>query len=135
MDVFFCTTFNIMMRKNIPFDFIFDYLITLDIKTKPMFGLWAIYLDDKIMLILRQRDKNQEMNGVWIATSQEFHNSLRKDIPSLTSITPNTLEDTEWQLIPENHPDFETSVRKACELILNHDIRIGRIPKPKKKKG
>ncbi len=100
-----------------------------------MFGLWAIYLDEKIMLILRQRDKNPESNGVWIATSQEFHSSLKKDIPSLTSLTSNDLKDTEWQLIPEEHPDFEASVRKACELIVNKDARIGRIPKPKKKKG
>lgn len=124
-----------MTKKSIPFDFIFDYLIPLDVKIKPMFGMWSIYLDDKILLILRQRDKNPESNGIWVATSQEFHNSLRKDIPSLTSITSNLEEDTEWQLIYENDTNFEASARKVCELILNRDIRIGRIPKPKKNKS
>jgi len=120
-----------MIKKNIPFDFIFDYLMSLDIQVKPMFGMWALYLDDKIMLILRQRDKNPKSNGVWIATSKEFHTSLRKEIPSLNAIT---LNETEWQLISEESKDFEISVRKVCELILNKDIRIGRIPKPKKSK-
>lgn len=123
-----------MISKKIPFEFIFDYLIPLDIKIKPMFGLWAIYWNDTILLILRQRDKNRESNGVWVATSSEFHDSLRKDIPSLKSIDSNPLQETEWQLIHEDDTDFETSVRKACELILNKDTRIGRIPKPKKRK-
>lgn len=120
-----------MIHKNIPFPFIFDYLLSLDIKIKPMFGMWSIYLDDKIMLILRQRDKNPQSNSIWVATHKEFHRSLKKDIPVLTSISS---EEKEWILISEENKTFETSARKVCDLILNKDIRIGRIPKTKKRK-
>jgi hypothetical protein len=30
--------------------------------------------------------------------------------------------------------DFESSVMRACELVLHGDLRIGKVPKPKKKK-
>lgn len=120
-----------MISKNIPFQFIFDYLISLDIKVKPMFGMWSIYLDDKIMLIVRHRDKNPQANGIWVATNKEFHQSLMKDILSLTSISS---EEKEWLLISEESKDFEASARKVCELIISKDIRIGRTPKPKKSK-
>ena len=76
-----------MARKNIPFDFLFDYLTPLDITVKPMFGMWAVYLNEKILLILRERQDYADTNGVWIATSQEHHNSLKKDLPSLRSIS------------------------------------------------
>ncbi|RXR20380.1 hypothetical protein EQG63_00150 [Flavobacterium amnicola] len=120
-----------MVNKNIPFSFIFDYLISLDLKIKPMFGMWSIYVEDKIMLILRQRDKNPQSNGIWVATHKEFHQSLKKDISALTSIAS---EEKEWLLISEENKDFETSVRNLCNLMLNKDLRIGRIPKPKKQK-
>lgn len=119
-----------MVNKNIPFSFIFDYLLPLEIKIKPMFGMWSIYIDDKIMLILRQRDKNPQMNGVWIATHKEFHQSLKKDILVLTSISS---DENEWLLLPEETIHFEASARKVCDLILKKDNRIGRMPIPKKK--
>ena len=36
-----------MKNKNLPFEFVFDYLTPLDITVKPMFGMWAIYVNDK----------------------------------------------------------------------------------------
>jgi hypothetical protein len=37
-------------------------------------------------------------------------------------------------MIQEEAPDFEESVSTICHLILKGDNRIGKIPKPKKKK-
>ena len=101
-----------------------------------MFGLFAIYLNEKIVLILRQRSEFPDTNGVWIATTQEHHKSLKNEIPSLQSISTdsNGLTETEWQLIPADTDDFESSVIKVCELIKHGDPRIGRIPKPRKSK-
>ncbi len=123
------------MAKNIPFDFVFDYLTPPKVIVKPMFGLWAIYVGDKIVLMLRQKKDFGDTNGVWIATSEEYHESLKKNFPSLCSIS-NYLKgktETEWQLLSENADDFESSVIKVCEFIKLGDHRIGRIPKYRKK--
>ena len=124
------------MQKNIPFDFVFDYLFPLEVKVKPMFGLFALYVGEKIVFMLRQRTENPEINGVWIATSQKYHKSLKKAFPSLRSIaaTSDNIAETEWQLFPVDTDDFEKSVIRACELIKQNDPRIGRIPKPPKPK-
>lgn len=107
-----------MIRKNIPFDFVFDHLMPLDVTVKPMFGMWAIYAGEKILLILRQRKDRPETNGVWIATNSEHHKSLKSDLPSLRSIFAyeGSDKDTQWQLLPVEADDFEASVIKACEL-------------------
>jgi len=124
-----------MSRKNLPFDFVLDYLMPLEVRVKPMFGLWAIYVEEKIMLILRQRKVNPEINGVWVATTPEHHQSLKKELPDLRSISTyaddgsNVSDETEWQLIPQDSDEFEASVRKVCEWIKHRDPRIGRIPK------
>jgi hypothetical protein len=71
-----------MSQKNIPCDFVFDYLMPLEVTVKPMFGVRAIYVDKKIMLVLKQRKDSPETNGVWIAHPGASQ-SLRKELPSL----------------------------------------------------
>jgi hypothetical protein len=119
-----------MAPKNIPFDFLFDDLIPLDIAVKPMFGMWAVYLNEKILLMLRDREDFTETNGVWIATTQEHHDSLKKELPSLQSISNYKmgLKETEWQLLPADSNDFEEAVRRVSEMIKRNDQRIGRAP-------
>jgi hypothetical protein len=124
-------------QKNIPFNFVFDYLVPLEVIVKSMFGMFALYTNEKIILMLRQRKEDLGLNGVWIATSQEHHKSLKNDIPSLRAVSPvsDSLAETGWQLIPHESSDFEKSVIKACELIKHGDRRIGKIPIPRKKKA
>lgn len=101
-----------------------------------MFGMFALYIGEKIVLILRQRTKYPEINGVWIATKEEHHKSLKKDFPSLQSISSysdNNIE-TEWQLLALNSDDFENSVIKVCEFIKHNDPRIGKLIKSRKPK-
>jgi hypothetical protein len=126
--------FKLNHQKYIPFTFDFDDLFPLEVKVKPMFGLWAIYVSKKIILILRQRPDFPETNGVWIATNQEHHKSLKNGLPSRCSISPysDVSSETEWQVLPVDSDDFESSVRKVCELINHNDYRIGRIPIPVK---
>lgn len=121
-----------MIRKNIPFDFVFDHLAPLEVTVKPMFGLWAVYLNGKILIVLRERKDHTDTNGVWVATNNEHHKSLKKDLPSLKSfsIYSKPVNETEWQVIPVEADDFEASVIKVCELIKRGDNRIGRIPAP-----
>jgi hypothetical protein len=124
------------MRKPIPFEFVLDELSALDPYTKPMFGCTAIYVDQKIVLILRERPQHLRDNGVWIATTIDHHESLKKDLPSMRTIEVfETRGPSGWQIIPMDSETFEEEVLKACELIKKDDPRIGKIPKPKKIKS
>jgi len=101
-----------------------------------MFGSYAVYVGQKIVFILRDRKTHPEVNGVWIATGHEHHKSLKKELPSLISVAVlnNGNGETGWQMLQADDEDFEPLVIKACELVLHGDPRIGKIPKPKRKK-
>jgi hypothetical protein len=124
------------MTRKIPFPFILDRLHALDPVVKPMFGSYAVYVREKIMFVLREREDHEDANGIWIATSKEHHASLKKEFPSLQSIyiLSNGKNETGWQMIPANADDFESSADHACDLIIKGDTRIGKIPKARKKK-
>jgi hypothetical protein len=62
----------------IPHAFVLDAISTLSPYTRPMFGCLAIYVKDKIVLILRDKPKSTADNGVWLATTQEHDQSLRR---------------------------------------------------------
>lgn len=119
-------------KKPIPFEFILDYLFPFVPEIKPMFGSFAFYNGKKIVLIVRDKKDDPEMNGVWVATSKEHHESLRKELPSLSSIPLLGKGETNWQLIPAGADDFEAAVIHVCELVKKGDKRIGTIPKKKK---
>jgi len=115
-------------RKPIPHAFVFDAISTLSPYTRPMFGCLAIYVRDRIMLILRDKPKSPVDNGVWLATTQEHHQSLRRDFPNMRSIQVSGKPVTGWQVLPVDAPDFESAALRACELVLAGDPRIGKIP-------
>ena len=115
-------------RKTVPHEFVLDGLSSVSFYTRPMFGCLAIYLADKIVLILRDRPTHISDNGVWLATTEEHHASLRKDFPHLRSIGVLGKKVTGWQVLPADAPDFETAALRACELVLAGDARIGKVP-------
>ena len=115
-------------RKPIPYAFVLDALSVLSPYTRPLFGCLAIYVKDKIVLILRDKPKSAADNGVWIATTQEHHPSLRCDFPNMRSIQVLGKRVTGWQVLPVDAPDFESAALRACELVLAGDPRIGKIP-------
>lgn len=121
-------------KKAIPFDFVLSEIESLMPYTKPMFGAHGVYIDDKIVFILRDRDSSPEDNGVWIATTEEHHKSLKKDLPIMRSIAVFGPGPTGWQVLPSESDDFEDCVIKACAFVLRKDPRIGKIPKTKLKK-
>jgi hypothetical protein len=60
-------------RKPIPHAFVLDAISTLSPYTRSMFGCLAIYVKNRIVLILRDKPTNAADNGVWLATTQEHH--------------------------------------------------------------
>jgi hypothetical protein len=127
-------TYKEMIKgKKIPFDFVLEKLHSLEPEVKMMFGCYAVYIGEKIMLILRQRENHTEDNGIWIATLPQHHDSLKEKLP-LRSIAVFGPGETGWQLLPEDENEFEQKAIEICELILNNDERIGKIPKKKKRK-
>jgi len=122
------TAFSAKRRKAIPHEFVLDALASLSPRTHPMFGCIAIYIDDKIVLILRDKASQTEDNGVWLATTTDHHESLQRDFPCMRSIKVLGKKVTGWQVLPANAPDFEESAMRACDLILAGDPRIGKVP-------
>ena len=119
-------------RKRPPFEFVLDALAELEPRTNPMFGCLAIYIGPKIVLVLRDKP-GQPDNGVWLATTCEHHESLRRDFPHMRSIGVLGKGVTGWQVLPAEAPDFEEAALHACELVAARDPRIGKIPASKKK--
>src|SRR5246127_819936 len=115
-------------RKPIPHAFVLDAVSTLSPYTRPMFGCLAIYVKDKIVLILRDKPTNTADNGVWLATTQEHHQSLRREFPNMRSIQVLGKRVTGWQVLSVDAPDFESAALRACDLVLAGDPRIGKIP-------
>ena len=86
-------------------------------------------------MILRDKNSKTEDNGVWLATTEEHHESLRCEFPHMRSIGVLGKKVTGWQILPADAPDFEETALHACELILGGDPRIGKIPGAKRRRA
>ena len=122
------------MDREPPFDFIFDYLLPIEIEVKPFFGMFAIYANNKLLLLLRERDKETEKNGIWIATVGNGVETLKAELPGSLVLFERKSRKDEWLLISSDEDAFERSAIRLCELIVRRDPRIGRIPKPRARK-
>lgn len=122
--------------KKIPFEFVIEELFQLEPRVNPMFGCHAVYVGEKLMLILRDKPDHTESNGIWISTAEEHHASLKKDFPTATTVAILTSpgRETPWRMIHKDDEHFEEYALKLCDLIRKKDPRIGKIPKAKKKK-
>jgi hypothetical protein len=127
-------------KKPIPFRFVLEELEPLAPVLKPMFGCHAIYIGEKIVLFLCDREdlldpeEVADQKGVWVATTVEAHASLAAEFSSVRARLPEELNQSPWLRLSASAPDFETQALRACELILQGDPRIGRIPKQQKLK-
>jgi hypothetical protein len=65
---------------------------------------------------------------VWLATTEEHHQSLRREFPNMRSIQVLGKKVTGWQVLPADAEDFEQAALRACELVLAGDPRIGKVP-------
>jgi hypothetical protein len=121
-------------RKRVPHEFVLESLAELSPRTNPMFGCLAVYVAEKIVLILRDKTTGETTdNGVWLATTKEHHETLRREFPNMRSIGLLGKKVTGWQILPADAPDFEEASLRACELIIGRDPRIGKVPNARRK--
>lgn len=123
------------MNREVPFDFIFDYLLPIETTVKPFFGMFAVYSGEKLLLILRERDDQPGLNGIWIAAARGGQESLKKDLPALLMVSGLKAKKSEtgWLMISAAADGFEETAIRVCELIVRRDPRIGKIPPLKRK--
>jgi hypothetical protein len=122
-------------KKSPPHPFILEALASLEPEVRRMFSGYAVYIGNLLVFMLRDSDKSPQDNGLWLVLSETIEPSvkaLRKDFPSLRKI--DLLGDfiSHWLLIPSDSPTFEEESLHACDLVLRHDSRIGRIPKSRR---
>jgi hypothetical protein len=121
--------------QKLPHAFVIEALAPLNPEVRRMFSGFAVYLGDRIVLILRDHHRSPQDNGVWLVLSENASPSdpkLQKEFPSLRSIELLRNKIGHWLLIPSDGPDFETEALHACDLLLRHDPRLGRIPKSRR---
>jgi hypothetical protein len=124
------------VNRNLPFDFIFDYLLPIETRVQALFGMFYIYTGQKLLLVLRERRNQPEMNGIWIAVAKGGHESLIKELPALRPFPgPRSKKGEDgWLVIPATSDDLERSAIRIGELIAHRDPRIGKIPPPRRPK-
>ena len=64
-----------------------------------MFGSLAIYVEYKIVFLLRGSLNDLEANAVWLATAIEHHESLRSGFPNLRLIRIMGKDLTGWRYL------------------------------------
>ena len=78
-----------------------------------MFGSHAVYVNERIVFILRQKEEAKTLrdDGVWVAMLPEHTDSLRREYPSLREIELFAARGrkgfTGWLNLPANDDGFE----------------------------
>ena len=124
-------------RKTAPYPFVVETLASLEPEVRPMFSGFAVYIGEKIVLMLRDSPKHPVDNGLWLVFSESANISdpaLIREFPSLRRIELLGGKIAHWLLIPSDSPTFESEALHACDLLLRHDSRFGRIPQSRKAK-
>ena len=115
-------------KRQSPFQFVLDELIPIRPTVKRAFGLTYVYLGERLLLSLRQSEKQPRFNGVWLYTEAEHIESLRVEFPSLPRrcFWKSKKSGHGWVILAAELEDFEEYAYKACEMMLRGDKRIGR---------
>lgn len=114
-------------KKQVPFPFVLEELVSLRPTIKRMFGFTYVYLDHKLLFSLRDSVKQPGTNGIWIYTTAEHLESLAREFPQLPRRQLWRSGKNCWVVLASRLEDFEEYAFKACELVLKGDQRIGRV--------
>ena len=123
------------LKQKPPHAFFLEALAPMNPEVRRMFSGFAVYLGDRIVCMLRDRQESPKDNGVWLVLSDGTSPSdpdLRQEFPSLRAIGLLGGKIRHWLLIPSDSPGVETEALHACDLLLHHDPRFGRIPQSRR---
>ena len=123
------------LKQKLPHAFVLEALAPLNPEVRRMFSGFAVYLGDRIVCMLREHKKFPRDNGVWLVLSDGTNPAdpnIRQEFPSIRSIDLLGGKIRHWLLIPSDSPGFETEALHACDLLLHHDPRLGRIPQSRR---
>jgi hypothetical protein len=115
-------------KKPVAYEFVLDELADLPVSTRPMFGSTAVYVDDRIVFILRQKGHGNVDDGVWVVCDRERINEALTLLPTLRKIEVLGGRAGGWRKLAADSPSFEEDVLAACRLVKQGDPRIGKIP-------
>ena len=122
-------------KQKSPHAFVLDALAPLNPEVRRMFSGFAVYIGNRIVCMLRNHHKSPRDNGVWLVLSENTDPrdpELRREFPSIRNIDLLGDKIRHWLLIPSDSPEFEVEALHACDLLLNHDRRLGRIPESRR---
>jgi hypothetical protein len=122
-------------KQSPPHAFVLEALASLNPEVRRMFSGFAVYIGDRIVCMLRDHDKSPQDNGVWLVLSDGTDPAdpkIRREFPSIRTIGMLGNKIRHWLLIPSDSPTFEDEALHACELLLRHDPRLGRIPESRR---
>jgi hypothetical protein len=122
-------------KLKIPHAFVLEALAPLSPEVRRMFSGFAVYVGDRLVFMLRDHIKSPKDNGIWLVLAEGIDPAdatLRRDLPSIRSIQSLRSKISHWLLIPSDSADFERAAVDACDLILRHDPRLGRIPRSRR---
>jgi hypothetical protein len=114
------------MNYEIPFSFVLKELYPFRPRVRKLLGCYALMRDKCLLMLLRDREKNPEFNGVFVAVIPEFYEEMQREIHTSRMQFDLDGVDKSWIFISEDLDDFEAKVRIACGLIKEGDPRIGK---------
>ena len=124
-----------MSKPKVPHAYVLDALAPLHPEVRRLFSGFGVYSGDRLLMVLRDHVKSPQDNGVWLVLSEgtdAADASLHQDFPSLRRIELLRGKIGNWLLLPSDDADFEALALRACNLLVRHDPRLGRVPQSKR---
>src|SRR5712664_648862 len=106
------------VKTQVPFPFFLEELVSIRPIIKRMFGFTYVYLDEKLLVSLRDSVKQPGSSGIWLYTTAEHIDSLSKEFPQLPRRQLWRSGKNAWVVLASRIEAFEEHAFKACELIL-----------------
>lgn len=94
-----------------------------------MFGCTAVYVDERIVFVLRK--KGSPDDGVWVAYEPAHEPEVLELLPALQPITLFGASHG-WRKLAATSASFEEDVLRACALVRAGDERLGKVPQSRK---
>ena len=116
--------------KPVAFAFVLDRLDRLSPYTRPMFGCTAVYVDERIVFVLRERGDSDD--GVWVAFAPEAEAQVRAILPRLQDIDMFGGNVRGWKKLAATSAEFEEDVELACSQVLAGNTHFGKVPVSRK---